>query len=152
MFFESIRIWNWAFLSRQIFINRMYFPTWNVVDIQEKLEKHKRTNIMYFLSFLNILKELRFPKSSGNFRRKWQLVIVQFTIEDVSQIWGGISSKSQNCSKLKSSINGSLMLDWVLLNPDIFPIFTKSLKIASLSSTWLYYALEVMAHEASPSE
>ena len=107
---------------------------------------------MYFLSFLNIIKVLRFPKSSGNIQRKWQLVIVQFTTEDVSQIQGGISSKSQKFSRLKFSIIGSLMLDWVLLNPDIFPINTKSLKIASLSPTWLYYALEVGAHAGSPSE
>ena len=130
----------------------MYFPTWNIVDIQENLKSIREISKMYFLSFLNILKELRFPKSSGKFRRKWQLVIVQFTTEDVSQIQGDISSKSQKYSRLKSSIIGSLMLDWVLLNPDIFPIFTKSLKIASLSSTWLYYALEVGAHATSPSK
>ena len=53
--------------------------------------------------------------------RRWQLVIDHFSTEDVSQIPGGNSSKSQQWSKIKSRIMGSFRLDWELLNLDIFP-------------------------------
>jgi len=66
--------------------------------------------------------------SSDNIWRKWQLVIYQFSAEDMSQIPGGNSSKSQQWSKLKYSIIGIFRLDWVLLNLDMFLIPSHKLK------------------------